>query len=826
MVKTMKTEDRPTFKPSLKAKTWNPEIETVLFKKWQEEGIFEFDEKSEKPTFSIDTPPPYVNTPVHIGQAYTYVWMDIFARYKRMTGYNVLFPMGLDKNGLPVEVQTEKAFRISMHETPREEFIEKCRQILTESGDLSLDTFKRLGLSCNSWSLEHHIGGRYETDDPEYRRLTQETFIEFWKRGLIYEDEKTTNYCPVCGTTISDAEVEYEEEETELNYIKFKVQETAEDLVIATTRPELLCSCRTVIFNPEDERYQHLEVKHAIVPIYGSAVEIQSHPYAKPEFGSGLVMICSFGDYSDVRILRELALDPVYAIDEKGRMNENAGKYDGLTVQEAKKRIIEDLKSQGLIVKTETIHQRRPICWRSKNPVEFVPMKELYLKQVEFKDEVLRMADDMEFFAPESKQILIDWINSVGIDWVISRRRYYGTEIPLWYCKRCGYVYVPEPGRYYQPWREKPPIDKCPKCGSTEFNGEERTFDTWFDSATSEVYILGYLWNKSFFESNFPCTLRPQGKEIVRNWLYFTMLKAFLLFKKAPFRDAWIHMHVVDEEGRKISKSAPETWIDPHEVINRFGAEAFRIWSSLEGNVTRGDIRCSFERIKGTSKFLTKLCNIARFISSFPQVSENYELAPLDKMILDYLNELIKECRTGYEEMNAFAAATAIRTFTWNIFADHYVEAVKSRAYNRSNIFNPEAQKGAWYTLHKCLETILKLLAPVIPFITEALWLELYSKESIHAQSFPEENPAWKSGLVELLPKFIEFNNAIWRYKKSEGLALSQELTVPIYAPIELKLLIEDLKAMHRTKRLRLGKPESKEETQKLSEDIFAVNES
>jgi len=819
----LKTEGTQTFKPSLTIKTWDPKIEPAIFQKWQEQGIYKFSKTSKKPTFSIDTPPPYVNIPVHIGQAYTYVWMDVFARYKRMTGHKVLFPMGLDKNGLPVEVQTEKYFKISMHETPREEFIEKCKRILKESGDQSLDTFKRLGLSCNSWSLEHKVGGRYETDDPEYRRLTQQTFIEFWNNGLIYEDEKTTNYCPVCGTTISDAEVEYEEEETELNYIKFKLQETGQDLIIATTRSELLCSCRTVIFNPDDERYKNLEGKHAIVPIYGNAVKIQSHPYAKPEFGSGLVMICSFGDYSDVRILRELNLDPVYAIDPKGKMNSNAGRYSGLSVKEARKRITEDLKTQGLHVKTEKLVQRRPVCWRSKNPIEFVPMKEIYLKQIEFKDALLCMADRMAFFAPESKQILVDWINSIGIDWVISRRRFYGTEIPLWYCKKCGYTYVPHTGMYYQPWREKPPIDKCPKCGSTEFKGEERTFDTWFDSATSEAYILGCLWNKTFFEKNFPCTLRPQGKEIVRNWLYFTMLKSHLLFNKAPFLNVWINMHVVDEEGRKISKSDPKTWIDPQEDINRFGAEAFRIWSGLEGNITKGDIRYSFERVKGTSKFLTKLWNIARYISSFPQASEGYRLAPLDKMILAKLNGLIRECAVGYEEMNVFAATTAIRTFTWNLFADHYVEAAKSRAYNRDGTFSLELQRGAWFTLHKCLETILKLLAPISPFITEALWLELYSKESIHVQNFPKETPEWKSDFIELLPNFVEFNNTVWRYKKSRGLALSEEIAAPIYALVQLEPLKEDLKAMHKITNLAFGKPKNPEGFDELSEGIFAA---
>lgn len=816
----MDEEKSILFKPRIKDKTWDPAKEILLFRKWQEEGIYKFDETSKREVFSIDTPPPYVNTPIHIGQAYTYVWMDIFARYKRMTEHNVLFPMGLDKNGLPIEVQTEKTFGIMMHETPREDFIEKCKLLLKESGELSLEIFKRLGLSCNSWNLEYKIGSRYETDDSEYRRLTQETFIEFWKRGLIYEDEKVTNYCPVCRTTISDAEVEYEEEETTLNYVKFRVRETGEDVLIATTRPELLCSCRIVIFNPDDERYRTLEGKHAIVPIYGHEVEIMQHPYAKPDFGSGLVMICSFGDYSDVRILRELDVKPIFAIDERGVMNENAGKYRGLKIEEARKKIIEDLKAQGLLVKQERILQRRPICWRSKNPIEFVPMREFYLKQVEFKDELLNLAEQMKFFAPESKQILVDWINSVDIDWVISRRRYYGTEIPLWYCKDCNYIYVPEPGRYYQPWREKPPIDKCPRCGGGEFRGEERTFDTWFDSATSEVYILGYLWNKGFFEKNFPCSLRPQGKEIVRNWLYFAILKSFLLFHKEPFKNVWIHMHVVDEQGRKMSKSAGNV-IDPQDVIKMFGSEAFRIWSGLEGNITRGDIRCSFERIRGTSKFLTKLWNIARFISSFPQVSGGYDLAPLDRMILAKLNEVIGECRRGFEDFNVFQAATAIRNFTWNIFADHYLEAVKSRAYNRDCLFDPRLQRGAWYTLHACLETILKLLAPICPFITEAIWLELYSKESIHLQRFPEENDEWASDLASLLPKFMEFNNAIWQYKKKNSVALNQGIKGVVYAPEPLSPLGMDLKAMHGIENLVFGVSETEENLERLSEGIF-----
>lgn len=778
--------------PKIKEKTWNPQIEPELFKQWQKEKLYKFDKKDKKPVFAIDTPPPYVNTPVHMGHAYTYVWMDVMARFKRMIGFNVLFPMGLDKNGLPIEVQTEKIFNISMHETPREEFIKKCKQVLKESGDISLDSFKKLGLSCNSWKTEYDIGGKYDTDDPEYRRLTQETFITLWKKGLIYEDVKPTNYCPVCRTTISDAEVEYKEGKTYLSYIKFKIKETGEDVIIATTRPELLCSCKIILYNPEDTRYKRLNGMHAIVPIYKHEVPIKAHPYAKPEFGTGLVMMCSFGDYGDVRLFRELNLEPIYAIDENGRMNKNAKRYRGLTVVSARKQIIDDLKNNGLLVEQHLVEHREPICWRSKNPVEFIPMKEFYLKQLHVVNDILKIADQMKFFAPESKQILIDWVNSINIDWVISRRRYYGTEIPLWYCTDCNYTYVPESGRYYVPWKEKPPIKKCPKCGSKNFRGEIRIFDTWFDSSNSEIYILGYLWDKKFFKKNFPCTMRPQGKEIVRTWLYFTLLKAYLLFKKRAFNKAWINMHIVDEKGEKMSKSLGNV-IDPQDVLRKYGAEAFRIWTCLEGDITCSDIRCSFERIEGTSKFLTKLWNISKFISMYPVV--NARPTKTDELVLGELTKLTEEVRKHYENYEFNDVATKIKNFTWNIFAAHYIEMVKQRAYGQR--FSKAEQKAAWSTLHTCLRTILILLSPIIPYITDHLWRELYSKKSIHLERYPKIKT--KTELTKLTQKLIEFNSSVWNVKKEKGLSLKEQIEMEI--PKELKVFERDLVAMHHIKK-------------------------
>ena len=778
--------------PKIKQNRWDKELEKDIWVKWQKQKLFKFDKNSKKPLFSIDTPPPYVNTPIHIGHAYTYVWQDIIARSKRMFGYNVIYPMGLDKNGLPIEVQAEKTYKINMHETPRDEFIKLCKKMIEEAGDKSLDSFKKLGLSCNEWDVKYEIGGRYDTDDSEYRRLTQETFIDLWKKGLIYEDVKPTNYCPICGTAIANAEVEYKDGSTTLNHVIFKVKETGEEIIIATTRPELLCTCKVILYNPQDEKYRHLKGKTAIVPIFGIEVPIISNNAAKMDFGSGLVMICSFGDYTDIRTLRDLGIEATYAIDIQGKMTKTAGNYEGMIVKDARMKIIEDLREENLIIKQETIQQRFPICWRSKNPIEFVALKEFYLKQIDYIDELKKNSDKMQFFAPESRQILMDWINSLSIDWVLSRRRYYGTEVPLWYCGECGYIYVPEKGKYYQPWKEPCPIKKCPECGKEKWRGEERTFDTWFDSSTSEAYILGYLWDKGFFNKNMPCSMRPQGKEIVRTWLYYTIVKSMHLFNKPPFKHCWIHMHIIDEKGKKMSKSIGNV-IDPQEILKKYGTEAFRIWSCLEGNITKGDIRCSFERIEGNSKFLTKFWNVTRFISMFPE-PDAAELTDTDKWILDELGLLIEKTKKNYEIYEFSVIAEDIRNFVWNIFASHYVEMVKVRAYGED--CTKKESESARYTLHQVLRNLLKILSPIIPFMTDYIWQELYSKDSICKQSYPELK--WKNGMEKLTDELIEFNSKVWKIKKDQGLSMKVEVNASV--PKELKMFERDLVKMHNIK--------------------------
>ncbi|MEN2974672.1 MAG: valine--tRNA ligase [Candidatus Caldarchaeales archaeon] len=772
------------FTPKIEEARWNIKREIDLYNLWEKEGIFKFKLKAKKRCFVIDTPPPYPSgRPWHIGAAAQYSQIDMIARTARMNDYEVYFPIGIDRNGLPVELYVERTYKIDMRSSPRDKFVEICSHALDDLESEMIWIMKRMGLSGD---FEHY----YRTDSEDYRKLTQATFIKLWKRGLIYTATRPNNYCWECGTTLADAEVDYEEIPTKLVYIKFKVAEDHSDLIIATTRPELLASCRAVIVNPGDQRYLDLHWKHAIVPIYGHIVDIIPHPAAKPEYGTGAVMVCSYGDYTDVLLFRELGLEEVIAVGEDGRMTDSAGKYSNMSIMEARANIIKDLEEAGLVTKIEDIIHRTPICERSKTPIEIIPMKEYYLKQLDMVDKLLNLIDKMSFHPSSHKRLLIDWINSLRIDWPISRRRYYGTEIPVWYCSRCGEPHLPEPGRYYRPWKEQPPFQKCSKCGNKEFIGESRTFDTWMDSSIRiPLYISRYMKDRRFFKATYPNGIRPQGKDIVRTWLYYTILRCYQLTGKPPFRHVWIGGMGLDEHGQKMSKSKGNV-IDPIPILDRYGADVFRFWSAQEASLGE-DFRISEQRIQNAGKFITKLWNIARYVSSFP-VPKKAELTPTDRWILSELSIAVRKSLEGYKEFNFFIPATRIRHFTWNIFADHYIELSKPRAYGLKG-FKPGEQKAAWYTLHTSLKVILLLLAPITPFITDEIWRRIYSKKSIHLSRFPK--PVWSTRYVKYTDELIKFNSEVWTRKKERRLSLKDRIKIEI--PENLKIFKRDLVAMH-----------------------------
>jgi len=714
-------------------KNWTIETEKEITSGWKKSELFRFDKKAKK-IYSIDTPPPYVNAPIHIGQAVTYCYMDFFARYKRMKGFEIIFPLGLDNNGLPIEMATEKKFGVNPFQIGRDKFIEYCKKLLEQAGVESIDTFEKLGISFTSYKEGNHIGSVYKTDSPEYRKITQATFIDLFKKGLVYEDTRINNWDPKLQTTIADSEIEYKDIPSTFNYIKWKVKETGEEIIIGTTRPELICTCGMIIFNPDDKRYKHLKGKTAISPLFNKEIIIKPHSLADIEKGTGLVMMCSAGDLSDIQFFREQNITPVIAINKDGTMNRDSGFLEGLKVRDARKKIIDKLKEKNLIVKQESITHRTPVSERSGAEIEFIEMEEYYLKQIKFKEEIKKISDKIRFFPEEARKLLIDWIDSISIDWPISRRRFYATPIPIWKSEKGNLVALGKEGKYHEPWKNKPGMDfevyeDGKKKGlvkdfpKEKWEGETRVFDTWMDSSISELTILKYYEDNSFFKKAYPCSLRPQGKEIVRTWLYYTVLRGYLETKKPCFKDVWIHQHIADEKGYKMSKSKGNV-INPQNLLKNYGGEAVRLWAATEGDLSKQDLKCSEERIKAELKTLNKIWNLSKFVILFEKPDKKPKLFPTDSLFIDYINYLTKFCEENYDIYDFYHPAVELRKFVWDIFASNYVEMIKARAYNQEGNFSKEESDSAKWTLHFLLERFLTLLYPINPQITSLIMKE------------------------------------------------------------------------------------------------------
>jgi len=780
-------------------KNWTIEAEKKIIEKWKNSELFRISQNSKK-IYSIDTPPPYVNAPVHIGQAITYCYMDFFARFKRMQGFEVLFPFGLDRNGLPIEMAAEKKFNISPFKDGRDEFIQVCKKLLEQTSTETEDTFAKLGISFTSYKEGEHIGAVYKTDSPKYRKITQTTFIELFKRGFVYEDTRINNWDPKLRTTIADSEIEYKDIPSAFNYIQWRVKETGEEIIIGTTRPELICTCGMIIFNPKDKKYKKLEGKTAISPLFKKEIPIKSNSLADINKGTGLVMMCSAGDLSDIQFFREQKIRPIISINQDGTMNKNAGFLEGLKIKEAREKIIEKLKEKKLLVKQEKITHRTPISERSGAEIEFIEMPEYYLKQVQFKEEIKKIAKKINFYPDSARKLLNDWIDSVSIDWPISRRRFYATPIPIW--KSGELIALGKGGEYYEPWKEKPKknfevykngkkiglIKDFPK---EKWDGETRVFDTWMDSSISELIILRYKEDNNFFKKSYPCSLRPQGKEIIRTWLYYTLLRGYLETGKNCFEDVWINQHITDDKGYKMSKSKGNV-IDPQLLLKNYGGEAIRLWAATEGDLAKQDLKCSEERIKAEVKTLNKIWNISKFVMLFNKPNNKSNLTNLDKLFIDYLEDMTFNIERYYKNYDFYHPAILLKKFVWDIFASNYVEMVKTRAYNQEKKFSKEESDSAKYTLHFLLERFLTLLYPINPQITYTIMKE--KGFDLLKETWPKTKIG-KSEKLFLINSILDFNSLVWKTKKEQGKNLRDEINIKI--PKELEDYKKDLIAMH-----------------------------
>jgi valyl-tRNA synthetase len=724
--------------------------------KWKDRwdySIYHFQRESDKPAFVIDTPPPYPTGDFHIGNALNWFYIDFIARYKRMRGYNVMFPQGWDCHGLPTEVKVEERYGITKNEVPREKFRELCMELTLENIKKMKETMIRLGFSVD-WSNE------YITMRPEYFRKTQISFVRMYNRGYIYKDEHPVMYCPRCQTAIAQAEVEYEERETDLNYIKFD-----EEVVIATTRPELLAACVAVAIHPDDERYTDLIGKEIIVPIFGQKVKVISDEDVDPAFGTGTVMICTFGDRQDVRWWKRHNLPLRTVIDRNGKLNTLAGQYEGQSVKKCRDNIVEDLKRKGLLIRQEKIVQNVGLCWRCKTPIEIVAQRQWFVKVIG--NEVLEAAEKIQWIPEHMKIRLKNWVEAMEWDWCISRQRVFATPIPVWYCKKCGQVMVAE-----EEWLPVDPLKDSPKkpcvCGSNEFEGESDVLDTWMDSSITSLAITG--WPDDL--RGYPTQLRPQGHDIIRTWAFYTILRSLALVEQIPWHSIVINGMVLGEDGRKMSKSLGNI-ISPEEVVERYGADALRQWAAI-GGVVGSDVQFSWKEVVSASRFMQKFWSVVRFsinhlMDYIPSHKDIENLKTTDKWILSLLNKLIERVTVYMEEYRFDEALKEIRSFLWDEFADNYIELVKGRLYR-------DKDRGAKYTLKKVVEALIIMYAPFAPFMAEEMY-HIVNNKSVHTEQWPSPDKEMIDESAERDGELIkEIVSSIRRLKHEKGLPLNAPL--------------------------------------------------
>ena len=708
---------------------------------WEEWGIYRFDWNDySRPTFSIDTPPPYPSGEFHMGNVLNWTYFDIVARYKRMRGFNVFFPQGWDCHGLGIEVQVEREHNIRKRDLPPDKFRSLCMRLVEKYIAMMKEGIMRLGCSVD-WTTE------YRTMDPDYWRRTQLSFIILYKRGYIYQGTHPVNWCPRCETAIADAEVEYEEREGRLHYIRFPLADGAGHLTIATTRPEFIPACVAVAVNPMDARYNKYIGKRITVPIVNRTVEIISDDAVDPSFGTGVVMICTYGDKEDVRTVKRHNLPVITILTENGLINENGGKYKGLTVEEARKAIVEDLKAEGLLEKIEPVKQEIGLCQRCDTPIEILERKQWFMKTRILTDRVEKAAHEVVWYPDYMKYRLIDWARSLDWDWVISRQRIFATPIPIWYCKSCGEtILADESWVPIDPKLEKPRIDACPKCGCREFIPETDVLDTWMDSSITCAVHAGWP-DRPDWRRLFPADLHPSGVDIIRTWAYYLMVRHLALFDEKPYKSCLINGMVLGFDGRKMSKSL-KNYVATPEVLNKYGADAARQWAAA-GGATGSDIPFRWPDVEYGRRFLTKLWNAARFVSSqladFKPDSSGYELQLLDKWILSKMERLTQRVTEALEKCQFNIAVEEVRNFTWHVFCDQYIEAVKDRLY-KPEIYGEAKRKAAQYTLYTVLYRIIQLLAPITPHITEEIYQHMYAEhtgaKSIHLTRWPEADPS------------------------------------------------------------------------------------
>ncbi len=775
---------------------------------WEENKIFKFNPDAKGEVYSIDTPPPTVSGKMHIGHAFSYAQQDFVVRYRRMKGMNVFFPFGTDDNGLPTQRLIEKTKQVKAEDLGREKFRKLCVDTLRDELRPSyIEDWKRIAMSCDFESF-------YTTINDHCRRISQRSFIDLYKMGREYRADAPTMYCTECKTAISQVEMKDAELESYFNDIVFKLEDGT-DLIIATTRPELLPACVAIFAHPDDKRYKKLFGKKAKVPLFDYEVPIIASKRADPEKGTGILMCCTFGDQDDVEHYLEFKLPLKVAIDSSGKMTELAGKYEGMSINTARKMIIEDLKDERLLLTQEPIKHTVNVHERCGTEVQILHSKQWFIKYLDLKDDMLKWGAELNWYPQHMKTRYDNWVNGLRWDWCISRQIYFGIPFPVWYCAKCDEVILAnEKDLPVDPITDKPPVDKCPKCGHKEFVPETDIINTWATSSLTPNIAAELYKGHKIYKKLYPMSLRPQAHDIITFWLFNTVVKSRLHHSVNPWKDCVISGHTLDPHGKKISKSKGNA-IHPQVVMDEWGADCLRFWAA--GCKLGDDLPFMEKDLVTGKKIINKLWNASKFVIMHLQDFEpagEVDLEVMDKWMLTKLHRLIKECTEAFERYEFMRNKFDTEQFFWQVFCDNYLEIVKDRIYNPEERGEMQ-RRAAQYGLYEGLLSILKLFAPIMPHITEAVYhlhfAEIEKQKSIHLSRWPAFNEDFYDEEAEAAGDLVhDLIAAVRKYKTEKKMALRDEIgTLVIECSKEDRKRIEtalgDLKGTTKAKNIDFG---------------------
>ncbi|HBT20387.1 MAG TPA: valine--tRNA ligase [Peptococcaceae bacterium] len=710
------------------SKTYDPKkVEQKWYDFWKEKGFFHAEVEEEKEPFCIVMPPPNVTGSLHLGHALNNTLQDILIRFRRMQGYNTLWLPGTDHAGIATQTRVEehltKTEGKSRHDLGREKFLERVWQWKEKYGGQITKQLSLLGCSCD-WDRERF------TMDEGCSRAVREVFVSLYKKGLIYRGNYIINWCPKCQTTISDIEVEHEERESRLWYVRYPLKDGTGYITVATTRPETILGDTAVAVNPDDERYTDMIGKTAVLPVLGREIPIIADDYVDPNFGTGAVKITPAHDPNDFEVGRRHNLPQITVIDQEGKMTKEAGKYEGMDRYECREQLVRDLEDMGLLVKAEEYTHSVGCCYRCGTVIEPLVSEQWFVKMKPLAEPAIKAALEgkVRFIPERFTKIYLNWLENIN-DWCISRQLWWGHRIPVWYCNQCG----SEMCEYEDP-------EACTACGSRDIYQDPDVLDTWFSSALWPFSTLGWPEETPELKHFYPTSVLVTGRDIIFFWVARMIFMGLEFMKEVPFHEVFIHGLVLDSLGRKMSKSLGNG-VDPIEVIDQYGSDILR-FMLVTGNTPGNDIRFHFERLEGTRNFANKIWNASRFalmnLGDYEGGGEEIKPELEDRWILSRYSKTVKEVTKNLENYELGEAARSLYDFIWNEFCDWYIELAKDRLYGK---VSEESRRRAQFTLSFVLGNTMKLLHPFMPFITEEIWQKLPHEEaSIMISSWPKPN--------------------------------------------------------------------------------------